>query len=639
MDIRILGWGYENIRRFGKLDIDLTQGNNTLPHVTLVMMRNGTGKTTTIHLIRSVLNGCATNWTAQQVREFRPKEYAAAIGKFYFKIRFNMDVYYYVLTFDYESGTASYETSRVSNTSGGLEPGRNLPTSLSGVFDVEEFVNRFIFDGEQAKKTLNSSSTEAENAIKYLYRVDRIDSLISKIRTLVSRKQAEEARGASQQSVKNNRTRMENKHRKVEELTQQLTDVEAKLNIASADKITLEARRSELLLSNDRIRSQVEELKEKQARHQADLIGSFGNIKARMREPYRVHPVFDEMLRSLADNMHTLKLPKTTAREFFKELSEKSHCICGRPIGPREKASILINAEEYLGEEDLVAINAIKDRIRNYSISDELASALESMTQTKDALDEIAGALERLSLQLDGDALRETQEIERKLAALSVQISSLEKQRDLLRAPAGAPGATDQNNIALAKKAYEDAKANYNIALGTYEYTQRADILINYLKAIRALTLAKLKRTIVEKTNDRIAQIVTDERIVIEKIDGNLVIEGRSGVSEGQTLAIAYAYICSLFEHSSYEFPFVVDSPAASMDLDVRREVAAAIPQLFKQLVIFVTSGEVAGFAEKMYSLDNVLFITVEGEHQDAPAKYTIGQEYFSSYQCEEEEE
>ena len=85
--------------------------------------------------------------------------------------------------------------------------------------------------------------------------------------------------------------------------------------------------------------------------------------------------------------------------------------------------------------------------------------------------------------------------------------------------------------------------------------------------------------------------------------------------------------------------PFVVDSPAASMDLDVRREVAAAIPQLFKQLVIFVTSGEVAGFAEKMYSLDNVLFITVEGEHQDAPAKYTIGQEYFSSYQCEEEEE
>ena len=638
MDIRILGWGYENIRRFGKLDIDLTQGNNTLPHVTLVMMRNGTGKTTTIHLIRSILNGSATSWSAQQVREFRPKEHEATNGKFYLKIRFNMDVYYYVLAFDYKNGTASYETSRVSNTSGGLEPGRNLPTSLSGVFDVEEFVNRFIFDGEQAKKTLNSSSTEAENAITYLYRVDRIDSLIAKIQTLVSRKQAEEVRGASQQSVKNNRTRMENKLRKVEELTQQLTNIEAKLNIAIADKITLDARHSELLLSNDRIRSQVEELKEKQARHKADLIGLFGNIKTRMREPYRVHPVFDAMLKSLADNMLTLKLPKTTAREFFKELSEKSHCICGRPIGPDEKANILINAEEYLGEEDLVAINAIKDRIRNYVMSDELTSALDSMNQTKYALDEIAGALERLSLQLDGGALREAQEIERKLVALSDQISSLEKQRDLLRAPAGTPGANEQNSIALAKKAYEDAKANYNIALGTYEYTQRADVLTSYLKDIRILTLTKLKQTIAEKTNDRIAQIVTDERIVIEKIDGNLVIEGRSGVSEGQTLAIAYAYICSLFEHSSYEFPFVVDSPAASMDLDVRREVATVIPQLFKQLVIFVTSGERAGFTEKMYPLDNVLYITVEGEHQGIPAKRTIGWEYFSNFQCEEDE-
>ncbi len=472
-----------------------------------------------------------------------------------------------------------------------------------------------------------------------MYRVDRIDNLISKIRSLVSRKQAEEARGASQQSVKNNRTRMENKQKKHEELVQQLLTVKNTLQTAHEDEATLRARQSEILLSNDRIRNQVKELETKQAHLHANLIGSFSEIKNKMREPYLVHPVFNGMLKSLADSMHTLKLPKTTAREFFKELSEKSHCICGRPIGPEQKASILANAAEYLGEEDLFAINAIKDRIRNYSTSDELASALEKMVRTKDGLDEVTGALERLALQLDGDALRESQDIDRKLSSLAIQIASLENQCRLLEAPGNTPGATEQNNIVLAKKAYDDAKMNYNTALGTYEYTQKADTLISYLESIRLLTLSKLKKTIVKKTNERIAQIVTDEKIVIEKIDGNLVIQGRSGVSEGQTLAIAYAYICSLFEHSSFEFPFVVDSPAASMDLDVRREVAIAIPQLFKQLVIFVTSGEVAGFAEKMYSLDDVLFLTVEGEHEDAVAKYTIGLEYFSNYQCEEDEE
>ena len=102
---------------------------------------------------------------------------------------------------------------------------------------------------------------------------------------------------------------------------------------------------------------------------------------------------------------------------------------------------------------------------------------------------------------------------------------------------------------------------------------------------------------------------------------------------------IAYAYICSLFEHSAYHFPFVVDSPAASMDLDVRREVASVIPRLFDQLIIFVTSGEVAGFAERMYQRDDVLYMTIEGEHDGAPAKCTIGKDYFSTYQSEEGDE
>lgn len=53
MEIKILGWSYENIRRFENLAIDLLNGGCTLPHITLVMMRNGTGKTTTIQLIRA----------------------------------------------------------------------------------------------------------------------------------------------------------------------------------------------------------------------------------------------------------------------------------------------------------------------------------------------------------------------------------------------------------------------------------------------------------------------------------------------------------------------------------------------------------------------------------------------------------
>lgn len=639
MEIKIVGWSYENIRRFENLTIDLLNGEHDLPHITLVMMRNGTGKTTTIQLIRAILNGSAVSWTAAQVREFRPKDKDISCGEFCLNVKFDSDTYYFSLLLNYDEGVASYHTSRVSTASGGLEAGRILPVSLNGVFDTEEFVNRFIFDGEQAKKALNSSSTEAENAIRYLYRVDKIDGLIDRIDKMVERKQAEGSRGQTQQSVRNNKTRMENKERKLKELKNKLSKIEKEINSLEQNRDSLEQRKTSLLRSNERTRVQVDELKVMQAERRSDLVGYFATVKARMREPFLVHPVFDSILKNLADNMQTLKLPKTTAREFFRELSTRPKCICGHDIGPEERDNILRNSEQYLGEEDLVAINAIKDRIRNYNVTEDLREALCKMIEAKDDLEDYREALARCSLQLDGAAQQEIEQIEQGLHGIDSQLSDLGRNRDMLCAPANAPGTTDQNNIALAQRAYAEAFKNYYTALGTYEYTMKAQRVIQYMRQVRQTTLSKLKATIVEKTNEKIEKIVTDEHIVVEKIDGNLVLQDRSGASEGQTLAIAYAYICSLFEHSTYDFPFVIDSPAASMDLDVRREVAQAIPQLFKQLIIFVTSGEVAGFAEKMYQLQNVRYITIEGKHDGQAAKLTIGQEYFSTYQSEEEEE
>ena len=639
MEIKIIGWSYENIRRFENLTIDLVNGGRPLPHITLVMMRNGTGKTTTIQLIRAVLNGSATNWTAEQVREFRPKDKDISCGTFCLNVKFDSDTYYFSLLFNYDAGVATYQTSRVRADSGGLEAGRRVPLSLNGVFDTEEFVNRFIFDGEQAKKALNSSSTEAENAIRYLYRVDKIDGLIDRINKLVERRQAEESRGQSQQSVRNNKTRMENRERKLGELKDRLSRIEDKIDSLAQKRDSLEQKKTGLLRSNARIRAQVDELKMKQAERRSDLAGYLVTIKARMREPFLVHPIFDEMLKNLAENMRTLKLPKTTAREFFRELSARPQCICGHDIGPEERDNILRNAEQYLGEEDLVAINAIKDRIRNYNVTEDLQEALGKMVKAKEDLEDYREALARCSLQLDGTEQREIEQIEQKIDEIESQLSDLGKERTMLCAPANAPGATDQNNIDLAQRAYDEAFKNYYTALGTYEYTMKAQRVIQYMRQVRQTTLSKLKATIVEKTNEKIEKIVTDEHIVVEKIDGNLVLQDRAGASEGQTLAIAYAYICSLFEHSTYNFPFVIDSPAASMDLDVRREVAQAIPQLFKQLIIFVTSGEVAGFAEKMYQLPNVHYITIEGEHDGQAAKLTTGQEYFSTYQSAEGEE
>lgn len=636
MKIKILGWGYENIRRFDTLNFDLRQDDDLTPHIALVMMRNGTGKTTTTTLMRAVLSGSAVYWTSEQIRDFMPQHGQPEYGKFFLKVRFDEDEYHFILTLDYMRGTVSYQTTRIG-LSGGQNDGLNLPMQIRGAFDKVEFVNRFIFDGEQAHKTLSTGNKEAEMAIVNLYQISDLDSLIKKIEELVKKKQDSSFGAATSRSVTVNRTKVANRKATLDHLEQRYESLKRRKAFL-ADKVdSLTSRKIELIASDEQLRKKQEDLLTDQELTSVELKRAFAVIEYKIKEPFQIHGIFHNRLQEFTQNLKTLKLPKTIAREFFKELAENDDCVCGRSIGQEEKQIILSRAENYLGEEDLSAINAIKDRLNNYILDNDLKDAYQQMLMLKEHLRKVRNALDRLALSLDDQANKEIQSIDKELISLQEDASIVEKDLRVLSAPSSAVGATDQNNLYLARAAWEEANRNFLEATGTYEFTIKSEKLITYIKRIRQAAISRLKKTIIEKTNEKISRILTDEKLMIERIDGNLVLQGKASVSEGQTLAVAYAYIGSLFEHSSFEFPFVVDSPAASMDLEVRREVAMIIPQLFEQLVIFVTSGEVAGFAEKFYDRDDVLYATILGQSEHGGAICEFGKDFFSTYQSEEE--
>ena len=111
MRIRILAWQYENIRRMQDLSVSLTKEDGTVYSSALIMMPNGTGKTTTLQLIRAVLSGNATEWNARKVRSYRPANAGVLEGKFILKMQYDQDIYYHILRLDYDAGKAAYETS------------------------------------------------------------------------------------------------------------------------------------------------------------------------------------------------------------------------------------------------------------------------------------------------------------------------------------------------------------------------------------------------------------------------------------------------------------------------------------------------------------------------------------------------
>lgn len=639
MKIRVLGWKYENIRRMGNLTVDLTRENDGVYANSLIMMPNGTGKTTTLYLIRAILSGSAMEWKEREVRSYRPAMDDVDEGRFILKMAFNDDIYYYILHLNYEEGTVWYETSSAM-MAGGYEEGRRIPLPLRGILDNKEFVNRFIFDGEQARKALNNGSQEAENALIYLYQLNKLDDLIKKIDDLVRANQEQSSGGATERSVKVYQGKAEKRRKIYEDLEFERRDIDKQLKNMAEKQREYEQKYQEIVAQDHRMQQEQERLTKEQEQNKSEISETVTGLMDCIRKPYNLQLDIHTRLKGLVDNMRALKLPKTTAKEFFRELANGDMCICGRCITDRERKIIRARAEEYLGQDSLIVVNAVKGTLNEYERDDTCERLEKRLRAAMKKEDQIAGGLNRLTLALAKQGHEEILQIQKDMEELERRSQEYKKRAERLITTdyLTNAGLNQDNNIPKAKAAWKEAQDNYLRASGTYEFTRKAEKMKRYIEEIKANALEKLKRYMVQETNRKIETLITYDRIHIQKIDGHLILEGKDGASEGQTLAVAYAYIGTLFEHSNFRFPFIVDSPAAPMDLDVRREVARVLPVLFEQNVIFVTSGEKNGFADEFYKRDDVQYLTIGGK-KDQPVVCTPGIAEFKRYQEAGEEE
>lgn len=630
MNIKILGWEYENIRRIGKLSIDLTKPDGNVYENTFIMMPNGTGKTTTLRLICAILSEKgASGWKESEVRSFRPLFKTASKGKFSLKIIFDEDIYYYTLHLDYELGEVRYETTRVGR-SGGIEAGRSFPLSLKGVL-TEEFVKRFIFDGEQAQKTLNVGSEEAERAIVYLYQLDKLEQLCKQVDKLVEIKQTEGESRITERSVSGYRRKAEKLKKKYDDLCAEYTE---NLSILKSKQQKREgyARRYEEYVSEDeQIQDERRKLHERKQEVEKEKEESAQRMMSYIRRPYNLHMDLHMRLQGFLQNMQTLRLPRNVAKEFFNELAHSKNCVCGRAIGKKEKEIILKNADDYLGQNEFAVLNEIKTALKEYTVNTvELSEEQKNLKTLLSEEQDIGNALDRLDAIIASNGNQEILRVKEAMRKLDGEIEALERICENLNRKdyPGNRELTPSNNIQAAYEEWQKAKAVYEKANGTFDFIRKAERLKTYILSVKDSALKKLKAYIISETNHKVQTIIKNDTIKIKNITGHLIFEDRENLSEGQNLAVAYAYIGTLFEHSQNQFPFVVDSPAAALDLNMRREIAMVMPGLFQQMIIFVTSGEKEGFAETYYNRPDVKYYLVEG-NKDKAAVLKEGLEAF----------
>ena len=634
MKMSILEIEYKNIRKISNLKLSFISPAGTVIGNNFIMMANGTGKTTTMSLIKGVFDGTANNWDSSTVKTYAPTTVSSNNGEFSIKVKFDEKIYQYFIVLDYAAGTARIETAAMPK---GRENGRILPESIKTIF-TEEFVKRFVFDGEQAEKSMDSKFDEAEQTIKYLYRLDKLDDILSANQKILSEIQNTEGggRNGSESALSNLRTRRDKIEHTIKVLEFKASDYKKRIEKYEAEKADKISQRNEIDKKYKDLNEEKNNINTEIENNKKDISAQIAEIMRLTKSPYLISESLCNRMRELGLSMTKLKLPKNTSKDFFTELAHSEKCVCDRCIGEKEKEAILRNAERYLGSNQQSVLNTIKSSISSCEYDSSLSEAFEKLSELQKQSNILNNRFkdnEEKLIKAGGDKAADLQsEIDKligEIAACKKSLNVIEAKNDPYET------LTEDNNLPLAKEALEELEKRIASATNTNRALRRKEIVEELVNQIKQETTKSLKAEIVRKTNEKLKSVITDDKIEIESIDKYIKLKDRAGASEGQTLGIAYCFLGTLFEDAELQFPFIIDSPTGKMDFAKRQAVADIIPNVFNQMIAFVQSAEVERFADRFYSNPDSQYITIIASPDDEAVEVNYGREYFDSYQRE----
>ena len=619
---------HTNIRRMSSLKLKFIDSNGSLIKNSFVMTGNGTGKTTIMTLIKGLLDGTAANWQSDQVKSFQPSDKSIERGEFSITTKFNENQYKYFLILDYKNGTARIEHTAAPK---GREPGRRFPGTLGDLFTTE-FVRRFVFDGEQAQKSMNAESSEAEEAIKYLYRLDELDNILVLNQTILSQIQNTEGKAGTETSIKNLRTRKAALENRLVTLNARLRTLIQDTVKAETEKAQCESRRKEMDKKFEQLNTEKANIETQQENNRGEINTTITQIISSVKSPYLLNTEICSRMLALGNSMTKLKLPKTISKDFFTELSSAPNCVCNRPIGKIEKQAILDNSEKYLGSDQQSVLNTIKSSLVNCEYDESLCAAFNTLKELREEENRLLNKQQNVEEKLLKAGGEDARVLQDKIGELDRIIGGLEAEKRVIESKNDSDeNLTEDNNIHKAELAIKGYETKIASATRTNSALNRKNIIEKLILDIKKQSFDSLKEEIIKKTNEKLRNVITDDIIEIASIDNYIKLKDKSGASEGQTLSIAYCFLGTLFEKSELEFPFVIDSPAGKMDFEKRRAVADVIPSLFNQLIALVTSAEVEQFADRFYSNPDSQYMTIIASNGNV--ELLEGKKHFDSYQ------
>ena len=589
-EIKLVGWAATGFR-CPDHQVELINEQNVPYHITLIQMPNGTGKTTTLELLRLALSGGAMNKTTQFIREYAKEEDAVEPGVMEVKLLVDNKVATFVMTFDFTQGKASYKTTFKSGQSSGFNPPQEIKKFLN-----PDFIDYFILDGELAEKLLNNQQAAAQNVIDALFQVDSLKKIANKINEYWM-----QVAGGVTTTTNQGYNRQKNL---VDEIKIRLGQLERECDgldhRIKAIIVSLASKKAEHQAAIEANKAQNSELLEAQLRlHELEIeeVKLTTELHELCASPENLSEIFASSILNLKLGLDRVKLPEAAAREFFEELCFEQECICGREINPEIVKTIKAKASQYLGSDDVSFLNALKTAIDEAVGKDpdihrkNLNKHLELLTEKVGEVNSARTTVELLNSrasEIDPRVKEAQDEIERLTGDL--------REAEILREKYDSEEDNGQISrifgLNILRKKLKDAEEYLAEITGTLEVKQKTAILKSILDNAYNVATKKISTELVEDTNINLKRWLPNNDLEVDSIHGHLRLRGRTRGSAGENLSVAFGFLSTLFNRTSHSLPFIVDSPAGALDNSVRKKIGETIPKLTSQFVTFIISSE-----------------------------------------------
>jgi DNA sulfur modification protein DndD len=662
--LRILGWKAVGLR-CPDHEIDCCNSHGVPHAISLIQMPNGTGKTTTLALLRAAFSGAASDevWNRAYVRELRKDDESTKSGSFELRLSLNDKRLTIIMELDFESGTVDYKTTFGSGQEEGFHPPLEVRRFMN-----EDFVNFYIFDGELADHLLSNKFTDAEKAVESLFQVHLLDKMAQKVQEYWDDK-TQSVTAKDEKGYTRRKNRLDKWRGRLSAVIREKSDLDKRLkNVSQQHKRQQDRYEKEIKKETeraDRVRNADATVKnyKQQTRDCARA------ILDNMRQPNALSPVFAVAMYDLKAGLDRVKLPESAAREFFEELTAEKECICGRPIDDLIRATIKDRAHHYLGSDDVFLLNSMKSAVSEsvgespQKAYNELGASMETLSTIVSSLHTAENDLSELKTAVersDPEVMKAKEEIDRLAREREQIVGQLQRfEGKDLKVRIDRIDTVDPDRV-WAVATIQDVVKFLEVRLAevanTLTLKQKKDILTDIIKKAHALARQSIALEIRDDANQRIAALMPYNNIRIDRIDSCLVLRGRSGGSVGETLSVAYAFLSTLFSRADqHQLPFVVDSPANPIDYEIRTKIGELIPSLAGQFIGFVISSEREKFLPSVKKASNgdIQFVTLfrkGATHHEARAEachdcvktadgFRVGDEsFFNEFQLDTEE-